>query len=138
MAIQLRGRITAMEQVMEQTAIFAMTSRHEGFPMVLVEAMTKGMPIVSYDCPRGPSEIIDDTVTGFLIDDGDEDGFCAALGALMDDAPLRRRIGTAAREHAHAYRQPAILRSWAALIDRAGQDATRAQSPRQREGAAES
>jgi glycosyltransferase involved in cell wall biosynthesis len=55
------------------SSVYVMTSRTEGFPMVLLEAMASGLPCVAYDCPTGPSAIIDDELNGFLIEDGNID-----------------------------------------------------------------
>ena len=76
-------------------SVFAFTSRREGFPMVLLEAMAVGLPVVAYDCPTGPSDILTDGVDGHVIPNGRTRLFVEALGGLMEDeAPppsVRRR-----------------------------------------------
>ncbi len=115
--VVLKGRTDEMAQVLEEAAIFALTSRNEGLPMVLIEAMTKGVPIVSFDCPRGPAEIVEDGVTGRLVRNGDIQGFSAALVELMDDDDLRRRMGRRALEGAEKYQLEPIMAEWTSLFD---------------------
>ena len=83
---------TTSAAVLAGAAAYALTSRAEGFPMVLIEAMSAGVPLVAMDCPRGPGEIVDDGKNGFLVDDGDVAGFSAALRRLVEDDELRRAL----------------------------------------------
>jgi glycosyltransferase involved in cell wall biosynthesis len=102
---------------MERASIFVLSSRHEGLPLVLLEAMSKGMAVLSYDCPTGPAELIDDHRNGILVPAGDVDAFAAGLRELMQDEELRRRCAAAAVETASAYTVEAIGRRWEALLD---------------------
>jgi glycosyltransferase involved in cell wall biosynthesis len=78
--------------------------------------MSKGLPIVSFDCPTGPREIVEDGRTGLLVPEGDEEALAAALRELIEDAPRRRRFGAAALEAARAYELGAVGRRWEALL----------------------
>jgi glycosyltransferase involved in cell wall biosynthesis len=115
--IVLKGWAEDFERVLENAAIYAMTSRFEGFPMVLVEAMSKGVPAVSFDCPRGPAEIIVDGHNGRLVPDGDLEAFRSALLQLMDDTGLRQRMAVWAAQTASAYRIEPIVARWEELFD---------------------
>lgn len=75
-----------IEEYYEKSSIYALTSRCEGFPMVLLEAQKKGLPIVSFDCKTGPSEIVINNRNGFLIEDKNEKRFSSKLLELMKDA----------------------------------------------------
>ena len=115
--IKLRGYARDFDAVLAGGALLAMTSRAEGFPMVLLEAMGEGLPMVAMDCPRGPGEIIVDGSNGLLVEDGDVDGFTRALLALVEDQELRRRLGREARLDAEQYSVEAIAADWLALLE---------------------
>jgi glycosyltransferase involved in cell wall biosynthesis len=106
-----------MAKAMADASIFALSSRFEGFPLILLEAMSKGMAVVSFDCPTGPGEIIDDHRNGLLVPALDVDGFAAALRELIEDEDLRRTCGAAAVATADAYTMEAIGPRWDALLD---------------------
>ena len=89
--VKLQGFSAEFPAMLGEASVFAMTSRYEGFPMVLIEAMSKGLPLVSFDCPRGPAEIIDDGRNGYLVPDGDTSAFTQALLRVIEDDEGRRR-----------------------------------------------
>jgi len=78
--------------------IAVLTSRNEGTPVALIEAAAAARPAVATNV-GGVREVVDDGVTGLLVPHGDPSAFAAACGRLLRDAPLRRRMGLAAREH---------------------------------------
>lgn len=100
-----------------QASIYAMCSHHEGFPMVLLEASSQGLPIVAFDISTGPAEIIEDRKSGFLVQDGDLEGFAQALGILMSDEDMRRSFGERGRLRTSSlFSQEAIYAKWDALL----------------------
>ena len=111
------GHAPDLAPVLADASVFAMTSRGEGFPMVLLEAMSRGVPMVAFDCPRGPSEIIHDGENGRLVPDGDIEGFTRALEELVTDAEARQRMGAQALEDAHKYSIEAVAGQWEELFD---------------------
>jgi glycosyltransferase involved in cell wall biosynthesis len=113
----LRGHTEDFQQVLASASVFAMTSRAEGFPMVLIEAMSAGVPLVAMDCPRGPGEIVDDGKNGFLVRDGDLPGFAQALRTLVEQDDVRQRCGRQAQQDAQRYEPDAITAEWLALLD---------------------
>jgi glycosyltransferase involved in cell wall biosynthesis len=72
---------------------------------------------VSFDCPTGPADVIEDHVNGLLVPPMDVDAFAASLSELMDDEPLRRRCAAAAVATARRYSPEAVLPQWNALLD---------------------
>ncbi|MEA2310783.1 MAG: hypothetical protein QOE28_751 [Solirubrobacteraceae bacterium] len=102
---------------METASIYVLSSRYEGLPLVLLEAMSKGMAVVSFDCPTGPAEVIDDHRNGLLVPEQDIDGLAAALSEMMSDEELRRRCAAAAQETAHQYTMEVVGPRWEALLD---------------------
>ena len=97
--------------------IFALTSRFEGFPNVLLEAMAHELPAIAFDCPTGPGDILRHGQNGLLIADGDCDAFGAALSDLVGDAEGRARLGAQARDVRQEYEEAAILQKWRAALE---------------------
>ena len=103
---------------MSRASIYALSSRFEGFPLVLIEAMSKGMAVVAFDCPTGPADVIEDHRNGILVPPKDVDAYAAGLREMMEDEDLRRRCGEAAIETAKEYEMARIGPSWDALLER--------------------
>jgi glycosyltransferase involved in cell wall biosynthesis len=80
--------------------LFVLSSRWEGFGHVIVEAMAAGAPVIAFDCPHGPRDIVTNRVDGLLLPDGDEEALTRAMAELLDDRDLADRLGTAATRNA--------------------------------------
>jgi len=114
--VELPGRTDALGAAMAAGSLFVLSSRWEGFGLVLVEAMGKGLPVVSFDCPRGPSDIVTPGEDGLLVPPEDVPGLTAALLELIEDPPRRARMAATARETARRYEPAAIVPQWDALL----------------------
>lgn len=101
--VELAGQQLDIDSFYNRSKIFAFTSSSEGFPNVIGEAMSAGLPVVAYDCVAGPSEMIDDGVSGFLIRLHDKQGFKEALEKLIKDENLRLNMGLNARHKIEAF-----------------------------------
>jgi glycosyltransferase involved in cell wall biosynthesis len=101
---------------MAEASIFVLSSRFEGFPVALLEAMSKGMAVVSFDCPTGPAEVLDDHRNGILVPPRQVDALAACILELVEDFELRRRCGAAAFETAQSYRMDSIGPRWDTLL----------------------
>ena len=113
---RMHGHSSRLLDELASASVFALTSRREGFPMVLLEAMAVGLPVVAYDCPTGPRDIVTDGVDGHVIPNGRTRLFVEALGGLMEDESRRRRFSAAALESVTRYRIDAIGARWEALF----------------------
>jgi glycosyltransferase involved in cell wall biosynthesis len=110
------GLVNNMARQMELASLFVLSSSWEGFPMVIIEAMSKGLPVVAFDCPTGPADIVEHGVTGFLVPAGDVQGLAEAMLELIRDRPKRQRFGAAAAERAKEYTSSRVGPRWDALI----------------------
>lgn len=105
-----------IQQKYLDSSIFVLSSRFEGFGMVIIEAMACGLPVVSFDCPYGPSDILTDGADGFLVENGNTAQFAARLQQLMSDGELRHRMGSAGRENVEKYLPETVVKEWDVLF----------------------
>ena len=110
---------SAVPDIMErykESSILLMTSLYEPFGLVLVEAMSCGLPVVAFNCPYGPADIIHDGSDGFLVDEKNVDAFADRVCQLMEDDYLRQRMGKAAILSAQRYKPESIMPLWIRLF----------------------
>ncbi|QJD97536.1 glycosyltransferase family 4 protein [Mucilaginibacter robiniae] len=115
-SVQLIPATSTIQDHYQDAAIYCMTSRFEGFGMVLIEAEAFGLPIVSYNCEIGPVEIIKHNHNGYLIKDGDEKSLANALLYLMDNEDERLQMGERAFNDSANYRVDVVIKRWLALF----------------------
>lgn len=99
-----------------EASFYVMTSRFEGFGMVLIEAMACGLPCIAYDCPCGPRAIISSKEDGFLIENGNESDYVKAIETLIESATLRREMGKKAKLSSERYDIDPIMQTWNQLF----------------------
>lgn len=106
-------------QKYKESSIFVMTSRYEGLPMVLIEAMSLGLPTVTYKYKCGPKDYITDQQTGYLIDLFNKNMFAEVLAKLMDNEEIRCKVGKAAqRDITPKLNKDRIMNEWISLFDK--------------------
>jgi glycosyltransferase involved in cell wall biosynthesis len=99
-----------------EASFFLMTSRFEGFGMVLIEAMASGLPCIAYDCPCGPRAIISQKEDGILIENGNESDYVKAIETLIENVTLRKEMGEKAKLSSEKYNIDKIMQSWDQLF----------------------
>ncbi|MGE4552766.1 MAG: glycosyltransferase family 4 protein [Desulfovibrionaceae bacterium] len=114
--VQFTGRVDNVADHLRRAELFALSSRFEGFPNALCEAMACGVPAVAFDCPCGPGEIIRHGVDGLLAPAGDEAAFTAALDRAMGDPGLRAALAARAPEVLERFAEDRILDQWETLL----------------------
>lgn len=114
---QLHERTDNVEKVYTESSLFMLSSRFEGFGMVIVEAMACGLPIVAFDCPWGPRSIISDGKDGLLVENGNVQEMADALVRLMADEPLRRSMGKTGVKNVQRFCLDNIAERWKVLFD---------------------
>lgn len=114
--IQLPGNSRNPEEWITDADAFVFSSRYEGFGNALAEAAGAGLAVISFDCPFGPSDIIDHERTGLLVPPADVKALSAALDRVMGDKELRERLGGAARADIQRFAPDKIVAQWDALL----------------------
>lgn len=104
-------------EVYREHSILLLTSLYEPFGLVLPEAMSCGLPVVAFDCPYGPADIITDGVDGFLIKDRNVELFAQRVSQLISDYDLRVQMGKAAVISSQRYQASRIMPQWIQLFE---------------------
>ncbi len=105
--------------LMRRAAAFAMSSRFEGLPMVLLEALALGCPVVSTDCPSGPAEVLEHGKHGVLVPMENAQALAEALGRIVQDDVHRKDLSVRARRRGDELSADRALKAWEALLDSA-------------------
>ena len=115
--VNFMGNVKGIENIYPNHAIYIMTSRYEGLPLVLLEAKQYGLPIVSFDCPTGPSEIIFDGENGYLIKNFDVKQMSQKIIELIRNDELRLRFSRNAMLDTDKFNKKRIIEQWIELIE---------------------
>lgn len=113
---KLMGRTETIHDEMAAASIYALSSRIEGLPMAMIEAMGHALPVVAFDCPTGPADVLTHDVDGVLVPPRDPEALGVALSRLMGDIDTRRRLGAAAARTAQSYSPEVVMPLWEDLF----------------------
>ena len=114
---RLHARTDDVEKEYRNSSIFVLSSRFEGFGMVLTEAMACGLPVVAFDCPWGPRSIIADGKDGLLVENGNVKALADALARLMSDENLRRSMAETGVRNVQRFSMNSIAGRWKSLFE---------------------
>lgn len=115
--VEILSKIKNIDSYYNQASIFVFTSKTEGFPNALLEAMHFGVPTISTDCNFGPSDLIEDGVNGNLIPVGDKELLTKKLSTLIEDKELQKQFSKNAIGSTEKYISANVAKQWEALID---------------------
>lgn len=115
--IHLPGNVNNIHSIYKCADLFVLSSRYEGFPNVLCEAMASGLPAVSFDCPTGPSEIIRDGIDGILVTLEDTEKLKESLDQLMSNTSTRESMGEKASDVAERFSINKVMDKWEELLN---------------------
>jgi glycosyltransferase involved in cell wall biosynthesis len=110
------GRTADVPAALREASVFALSSRGEGFPLALMEAMAMAVPCAAFDCAPGVHEIVTDGEDGLLAPPGNTAELARKLDLLMSDKALRDRLGDRARENVRRYGTAEIVDRWENLF----------------------
>lgn len=105
-----------LDEQFAAASLFVLSSRYEGLPMVLLEAMTAGLPVVAFDCPTGPAQVIDHGRSGLLVPAQEVPGLAAAICELIEDPARLRAMGAAALQDSQRYSITTVRQRWENLF----------------------
>lgn len=115
--VRLPGVTPTPGAAMAAARLFVLSSRYEGFPTVLGEAMGAGRPVVAFDCPSGPREMVRDGIDGLLVPDGDVAALAAAIERVLTDDALRAALAGHAPEILERFGIERVAAQWDELFD---------------------
>ncbi|QDX98138.1 glycosyltransferase [Pectobacterium carotovorum subsp. carotovorum] len=115
--VSLCGISNQVDKVYRDSSFYVMTSRYEGLGLVLVEAASQGLPLISFDCPYGPSEIIDNGNNGFLVPCFDVDHLAECMEILINSQELRMSMSKQSLLTAKKYSINNVVQEWEKIIN---------------------
>ena len=116
MNVEIHPAVPDIMEKYKESSMLLMSSLYEPFGLVLVEAMSCGIPVVAFNCPYGPADIIKDGTDGFLVEDRNIEAFADRVCQLMEDDDLRQQMGKSSILSAQRYKAETIMPQWKCLF----------------------
>lgn len=117
--ISMPGEVKNLGEYLLQSDVFVLSSRYEGFPNALLEAMSSGLAVVSTDCPTGPNEIIQQNLNGILVENNSSIALAGGMSKLMQSQKLRDRLSEGASKSVSRFGLQEIMTKWEEVIEEA-------------------
>lgn len=114
--VQFYNPVKDIQSEYEKSSVLVLPSRSEGFGMVIIEAMTCGVPCVAFDCPSGPADIISNGKDGFLVENQNKKQFVQKLSLFLKNEALRQIMGKEAKQSVKRYLPENIIKQWEILF----------------------
>ena len=114
--ITLKGITRNVQQELLTSDFYVMSSRYEGLPMVLLESIANGLPIVSFDCPTGPAEIVENNDCGVLALNGNINDLSEKIIYMIESVDIRKEMSAVAIEKSKKYSIELIMGQWVDLF----------------------
>nr|WP_249213034.1 MULTISPECIES: glycosyltransferase [unclassified Tatumella] len=116
-SVALLGKVKEINELYKNSDIYLMTSRYEGLPLVLLEAKSWSLPVISYDCPTGPAEIINDGVDGYLIEDENSSEFIEKMTHLISTPGLLVQMSNNCKTSSLEFSSEKISQQWLKTLE---------------------
>ena len=114
--IKCNGPVSNIAEKYQESSIFVLSSRFEGLPLVLMEAMAIGLPPVAFTCPCGPRDIIHNGEDGILCENGNIEKLAEGICRLIENEQLRKEMGQKAAQNIQRYTIDNIMKQWDELF----------------------
>lgn len=113
----IRDATPSLQMELLHSSLYLMTSKTECYPMVLLEALSVGVPVITFDCPTGPRHIVTDGSTGIVVPDQDEERFAKEVVLLAGDEQRRLALGADAISDAERFSNRHVMQQWVTLFN---------------------
>ena len=117
-SVRLKNPTTNIWKEYSQSSILVMSSHYEGFPMVMIEAMSCGLPVVSFDFKCGPKDIIKHGENGLIVNDGDIEGLAKAMMTLMNSDIYRQYLSRNTQNIVNNFSEKNVMTKWVELFEK--------------------
>lgn len=115
-SVVLNAPTSGIGEEYAKSSLLVMSSHYEGLPMVMIEGMAVGLPVVSFDYPCGPKDVIRPGINGILVKDGDIQGLAEGMMKVMGDEAMRKRMSAEARKMTETFSEEKVMKQWVELF----------------------